>query len=191
MKRSLLAVFLLLAGCAVGAPATTSSPAPTAAPTATAAPSAAPAATPTATAGSTAGYTCDPEMSGYGCDTAAPSPGTTPAQTADTVSVSADGAYLVGPNGMSLYVFDNDPVDGNVSMCSTAGCAGAWPALTVASGSAPTAGDGASGTLTTFDRGGVAQVAYNGRPLYFYNGDAAPGDTHGDGISGVWHLAQP
>ena len=26
-----------------------------------------------------------------------------------------------------------------------------------------------------------------GRPLYFYIGDAVPGDTNGDGAGGVWH----
>jgi hypothetical protein len=34
-------------------------------------------------------------------------------------------------------------------------------------------------------------VLYNGHPLYRYSGDMAPGDTHGDGIEGKWHVATP
>ncbi|MBT8143965.1 MAG: thiol oxidoreductase, partial [Gammaproteobacteria bacterium] len=30
------------------------------------------------------------------------------------------------------------------------------------------------------------QVTYQGRPLYFYAGDANPGDTNGQGLGGVW-----
>ncbi|MEO8625116.1 MAG: hypothetical protein ABI452_00300, partial [Candidatus Limnocylindrales bacterium] len=144
---------------------------------------------PTATVASTAGYSCDPDMT-YGCD-ASPSPGTgSPAPAGDTVSVSATDAYLVGPTGMTLYVFDHDSA--NISACTSSDCAGAWPALTVDAGASPSAGDGATGTLTTFDRGGgIMQVQYNDRPLYYFIGDAAPGDTSGDGTNGVWHLATP
>jgi predicted lipoprotein with Yx(FWY)xxD motif len=123
---------------------------------------------------------------GYGCNTPAP----TVAATGDTVNVSPDGAYLVGPAGMTLYVFDNDSP--GQSACTSADCSGAWPALTVAGGAAPTAGDGVTGTLTTFDRGaGVMQVQYNDKPLYYFVGDSAPGDTSGDGVNGKWHLATP
>jgi hypothetical protein len=32
-------------------------------------------------------------------------------------------------------------------------------------------------------------VLYNGHPLYRYSLDTAPGDHHGDGIEGKWHVA--
>jgi predicted lipoprotein with Yx(FWY)xxD motif len=123
---------------------------------------------------------------GYGCNT----PGPSGAATGDTVSASADGAYLVGPDGMTLYTFDLDSP--GQSACTSADCSGAWPALTVSGGASPTAGDGVTGTLTTFDRGnGIMQVQYNDKPLYGFIGDSAPGDTTGDGVNGKWHLAKP
>ncbi|HRL22897.1 MAG TPA: hypothetical protein PLP85_14100, partial [Alcaligenes sp.] len=38
---------------------------------------------------------------------------------------------------------------------------------------------------------GKRQWAYKGKPLYRFAKDAKPGDTHGDGVGGVWHLAKP
>ena len=38
---------------------------------------------------------------------------------------------------------------------------------------------------------GGKQVAYNGRPLYFFAGDTAPGDTKGQGLNDVWFVAAP
>ena len=38
---------------------------------------------------------------------------------------------------------------------------------------------------------GTTQVTYNGMPLYYFSGDANPGDTNGQGIGGVWFAAQP
>jgi predicted lipoprotein with Yx(FWY)xxD motif len=190
MKRTFLAVFLLLAGCSAGSPPASPSPAPTTAPTAAPTPTFAPtalgtpSATPAPTPGTTAGYSCDPDM-GYGCDTPAP----TAAATGDTVNVSPDGSYLAGPSGMTLYAFDSDSPDH--SACTNPDCTGAWPALAVAAGTSPTAGNGVTGTVTTFDRGnGIMQVEYNGKPLYNFIGDSAPGDTNGTSVHG-WHLATP
>jgi predicted lipoprotein with Yx(FWY)xxD motif len=188
MLRSLLVSLILVAACSAGAPPTPSPAPPTGAPTLapTAAPTAAPTTAPTYAPGASGSPYCDPDT-GYSCE----SPGAgTPAPAGEaTVELSDDGTHLVGSNGLSLYVFDNDSP--NHTAC-TGGCAGAWPALTVASGETPSAGEGVTGTLSTFDRGGgVMQVQYNDRPLYFYSGDGAPGDTNGDGINGVWHLATP
>ncbi len=47
---------------------------------------------------------------------------------------------------------------------------------------------GTFGTITT-DAG--TQVTYNGMPLYYYQKDAAPGDTMGQGVTNNWWLAQP
>lgn len=192
MRRPLLAVFLLVAGCAVGAPAATPSPAgaspsapPTSAPTATAAPIAA------ATATSGAGYSCDPDMSYYGCDEATATPGSSPAPTAAgnglVVSLHpGPNPYLVGPNDMTLYTNSNDSADH--SSCGT-GCQDSWPPLT---GESATGDDGVAGTFATLVReDGSTQVTYNGMPLYYYAGDSAAGDTNGDGAGGVWYLARP
>jgi predicted lipoprotein with Yx(FWY)xxD motif len=97
-----------------------------------------------------------------------------------TVAV-ADG-HLVGPDGRSLYLFEQDK--GTTSAC-TGSCAATWPALTQAS---PTAGDGVDGSKLDTAKGQVAdQVVYAGHLLYYFSGDKAPGDTNGVGIP-EWYL---
>ncbi len=89
----------------------------------------------------------------------------------------------VDKDQFTLYTFDNDgEFDSN--------CAGAcqvnWPPLLAA------ADDQDVGALQKFTRDdGEMQWAYNGRPLYFYIGDAEPKQTEGDGVGGVWHLVNP
>jgi predicted lipoprotein with Yx(FWY)xxD motif len=110
-------------------------------------------------------------------------------ETASTAYVGVRDTFLVGPTGMSLYLFAND-TDG-VSNC-TGQCAENWPALTVPEGLDPSAVSEASGALGVVTReDGTRQVTYNGRPLYYFAGDGVPGDTKGDGVGGVWTLALP
>ncbi len=127
--------------------------------------------------------------------TAAPVATTAPsamASTAMTVAIgsaqsSSLGAYLTGPNGLTLYVFANDT--SGKSSC-TAACAANWPALTAASGATITGPSGATGTFSLITRDdGSMQVAYNGMPLYYFKGDSAPGQTNGQGILGKWFVA--
>ena len=156
---SLFAVALFAAACGGSAATAAPTQAPSAAPTAT------PAEVPTTAA------------------TAAPT-----AAGSATVALS-DAGNLVGANGLTLYVFDNDSA--GTSTCNE-GCAPTWPALTIDAGQQPQAGDGVTGELGTSDRtDGTTQVTLNGRPLYFFAGDSAPGDTNGDGIGGIWHIAKP
>jgi predicted lipoprotein with Yx(FWY)xxD motif len=91
--------------------------------------------------------------------------------------------HFVDTAGATLYTFDKDS-DGK-SACS-ANCAKNWPPALVGQT------DVASGDWTfvqTHD--GKAQWAYKGKPLYRFVKDAKPGDTTGDGVGGVWHLAKP
>ena len=37
---------------------------------------------------------------------------------------------------------------------------------------------------------GTHQWAYDGKPLYLYDDDDAPGDMEGDGAGGVWHVVK-
>jgi predicted lipoprotein with Yx(FWY)xxD motif len=106
------------------------------------------------------------------------------------VNVSSDGDYLIGPDGMTLYFFDND-ADG-VSNCAGQ-CLANWPALVVPEGLEPTAVSDADGELEVIVRAddSTRQVTYDGMPLYYYIGDSVPGDTSGDGVGGVWTLATP
>lgn len=100
------------------------------------------------------------------------------------------GPYLVGPNGLTLYIFPPDPL--NKSVCSGQ-CLVNWPALNIDSPDQLTAAEGIPGTLGTIVRedDGTTQVTYNGQPLYYWVNDAAPGDTTGQAVGRVWWIASP
>jgi predicted lipoprotein with Yx(FWY)xxD motif len=117
--------------------------------------------------------------------TAATAAPTTAAQAANgaTVAVASSklGDILVDADGRTLYAFTKDK--GDQSACS-GDCATNWPALT---GTA-TAGTGAQAALlsTAMQANGSSQVTYGGKPLYYFAGDAKPGDTKGQGVGSVW-----
>ncbi len=110
-----------------------------------------------------------------------------PTATVLIAQIGEFGPVLTGTNGMTLYVFDRD--EPGVSNC-TGRCAEIWPPLLLEEGD-PIAPEGLAGTLSVIIRPeGSRQVAYNDRPLYFYIGDSQPGDTTGEGVGGVWHVAR-
>jgi len=89
------------------------------------------------------------------------------------------------------HTFDKDTT--GTSAC-TGNCAGTWPPLVLQSGaSAPVAAPGLTnlGAVARPDDATKMQVVWNGKPLYTYAADAAPGDTKGDGVGGIWHVAKP
>ncbi len=89
---------------------------------------------------------------------------------------------LTSKDGRSLYTFDKDQP--GKSNCNS-GCSAGWPAFTVAN---PALAGGDFSVITRDD--GVAQWAYKGKPLYFFAGDAKPGEANGDKQGGVWHLVR-
>jgi predicted lipoprotein with Yx(FWY)xxD motif len=96
------------------------------------------------------------------------------AQTTDA------GGLLRDATGKTLYTFDKDAAQ--ESRCFDA-CAVAWPPFMAPEGAK------AQGKLAPIARkGGGQQWAIDGKPLYFFAGDAKPGDTAGDGSGGVWHV---
>jgi len=114
-------------------------------------------------------------VSGCGSSSSGTS-GTTPA-TSSSIAVSS--GHLVDGNGRTLYEDGNSPND-----CTTgSGCISAWPPYF--DNSAPTAGSGVTGTISTVARpdGLGTQATYNGNPLYYFTGDPAGGTT-GNGLSG-------
>lgn len=134
---------------------------------ATTAPSAATPSAPTASAPSTTAAQASPPASG-GVEV--------------NLGTAGSGPILTGANGLTLYTHKGDSA--TVSTC-TAGCAKAWPPLTVAGGGQPRAASGVTGTLGTLPRDdGSIQVTYNGMPLYFWMNDTKPGDVTGDGVNG-------
>lgn len=109
-----------------------------------------------------------------------------------TVSVGGNeelGDFLVGPDGMTLYLFTND--EPGVSNCYDQ-CAVRWPPLLVPAGFEPTAGEGVTGTLGVTERtDGTLQVTYNDMPLYYWINDVAPGDATGQNVGEVWFVVPP
>lgn len=103
------------------------------------------------------------------------------------------GPILVGPTGMTLYLFTND--EPNVTNCYE-GCAFRWPplvgAFNPAAGVAPLAGEGVTGELGLIERDdGGMQVTYNGQPLYYWINDTLPGDATGQNVGEVWFVLAP
>jgi predicted lipoprotein with Yx(FWY)xxD motif len=117
---------------------------------------------------------------------------TTAAEATTTEAPAAGGAAIVVAStdlgdilqdgeGRTLYLFNPD-AQGD-STCYD-DCADAWPALV----EEVSAGDGVDASLmgTTTRTDGAVQVTYNGWPLYYFSGDAAPGDTNGQALNDVW-----
>jgi predicted lipoprotein with Yx(FWY)xxD motif len=109
---------------------------------------------------------------------AAPSFAAEPAMEMD----SSMGKILVDEHKMTLYTFDKDEM--NKSNCYDK-CATNWPPLMAAADAM------ADGDWTVVERtDGTKQWAYNGKPLYLWVQDKAPGDMTGEGKGdGTWHVA--
>lgn len=99
-----------------------------------------------------------------------------PAKTMDGV--------LVGAGDMTLYTFDRDTTGSGKSACNGP-CATNWPPLMAT----PSQAGGDYSVITRDD--GKTQLAYKGKPLYYWSKDAKPGDKTGDGFNQVWHAARP
>jgi predicted lipoprotein with Yx(FWY)xxD motif len=118
-----------------------------------------------------------------------------PAYSEVILENSAAGIYLADGLGMTLYAFSKDttgtPSAAPISACTSATCLANWPVFLAEAPVLPSILDPA--TFTTFTRSdGPKQSAYKGHPLYYYSGDAAPGDTKGRGLSaGAWDTLDP
>jgi predicted lipoprotein with Yx(FWY)xxD motif len=168
MHSTLRPLFLILAVVALIAACTTSSGA-------SAAPSvAAPSAAPSEAAPSEA----------------APSEPAASAATGDAtiaLTTNALGTMIVDADGKSLYAFMPDSA--GTSTCYD-DCATNWPPLLADDPAAMSVGDGLDASkLTTTDRtDGTKQVKYGDWPLYYFAGDAAAGDTNGQGVGTKWYV---
>jgi len=99
------------------------------------------------------------------------------AAAAQAQPVVRDGV-LADATGRTVYTFDKDTP--GKSNCS-GGCLTAWPAFVAKEGAVPV------GDFTLIDANGAKQWAVKGKPLYYFVGDAKPGDRNGEGSGGVWH----
>ncbi len=110
-----------------------------------------------------------------------------PALTLGTATTDL-GTFLTGKDGLTVYFFGADTTPG-VSSCE-GDCLAAWPPVTVAPGNSVAAGEGVTGVIgliTATD--GSMQVTYDGRPLYYWQGDTEAGQTTGNGVNDIWWVA--
>ncbi len=96
-------------------------------------------------------------------------------------TVKVTNGALTDPQGLTLYTFDRDPVNGGKSVCNGM-CSTNWPPLLAEPGKS------ASGDYSIITRDdGTRQWAYKGKPLYRFAKDAKAGDN----FNAVWHVAMP
>ncbi|WP_433194603.1 COG4315 family predicted lipoprotein [Nocardia sp. CA-107356] len=101
-------------------------------------------------------------------------------------TTTALGNVVTDAAGYTLYWFTQDTP---TSSACVGQCATTWPpTLGAPRAAAGTDLPGALGTLTRPD-GGAQQAVYDGRPLYRFAKDDAPGQTNGEGVKGQWHVA--
>lgn len=100
------------------------------------------------------------------------------------------GEVLVDAEGKTLYLFTTD--QGTTTSANDA-LQQAWPPLTVESEDDVVAGEGVDEELlgTAAQADGSIWVTYNDHLLYRFSGDAAAGDTAGQGLGGVWFAVTP
>jgi len=123
---------------------------------------------------------------GSGGGAAAASGGSGPSANVVRTMKIGNVTVLTNANGLTLYTFAPDKSGKSVCYGS---CAAYWPPVkgpvTVASGVT-----GVTGKLGTAKRtDGSLQATYNGRPLYTYIADTAPGQAKGNKLNingGLW-----
>jgi predicted lipoprotein with Yx(FWY)xxD motif len=99
---------------------------------------------------------------------------------AQAQAIKSTNGLMTDAQGRTLYIFTKDAP--KASNCKGA-CLSAWPAF-VPKAEAKPSGD--LGIITRED--GVRQWTHKDRPLYYYVGDAKPGDKEGDKQGNVWFV---
>jgi predicted lipoprotein with Yx(FWY)xxD motif len=102
---------------------------------------------------------------------------------AQTALPKAVDGVLVSESGMTLYTFDKDMAGSGKSNCNGP-CLALWPAVP-----APATMPAGKYSVVTRDDGSK-QLAYDGKPLYFYAADKHAGERTGDNFKGVWHVVK-
>ncbi|WP_242902676.1 hypothetical protein [Actinomadura terrae] len=102
------------------------------------------------------------------------------------------GLIITDGRGRTLYRYDKDTSRPPNSVCFGA-CKKAWPPA-VFNGWKHLKLEGVSKKDVNFIErkdDGKCQLTINGWPMYFYEKDARPGDTKGQGVGGVWWATTP
>jgi predicted lipoprotein with Yx(FWY)xxD motif len=101
------------------------------------------------------------------------------------------GTYVADGAGRTLYRFDKDSARPSKSNCN-GDCATAWPPLLIKSpGKIYPKGVNPKilGYVERADH--TCQVTIDGHPVYYFAGDAKPGDIDGQGVNGTWFAVSP
>lgn len=100
------------------------------------------------------------------------------------------GLYLTNSTGFTLYFRATDTPNSGTTTCNTAVCEKNWPAFyTPAITLAPGLSSADFGTITPYN--GTKVVTYDGYALFYWIGDAAPGDTLGQGVGHFYAAGVP
>lgn len=95
------------------------------------------------------------------------------------------GSYLTDESGMKLYYFQKDSA--GTSAC-TRDCNSTWLPFNADPLVLPSLLKNSDfSTVSWAD--GMKQIAFMGRPLYYYVNDINPGDTAGQGFNNLWYVA--
>jgi predicted lipoprotein with Yx(FWY)xxD motif len=129
-----------------------------------------------------------------GTSTAASSASASPPTATGAALAAAStgiGTVLVDGTGLTVYDFANDT--GSTSTC-TGGCAKIWRPV-AAPDPLPASLAGVPAALGhTARTDGTEQLTVGGHPVYTYQGDDAPGQTNGNGLTlngGLWTAVTP
>jgi predicted lipoprotein with Yx(FWY)xxD motif len=105
-----------------------------------------------------------------------------------TIITTTLGPALGDAKGFAVYMFTPDT--GGKPTC-VGSCATTWPPAATTGAPVAASGIDAAKLATVTHPNGATQLVYNGHPLYHFSGDAAPGDTGGEGRGGYWYLVNP
>jgi predicted lipoprotein with Yx(FWY)xxD motif len=91
------------------------------------------------------------------------------------------GTVLVNRSGKTLY---SPQQEAHGKILCTGSCLSFWFPVSAGAGAAPHAPGGVTGALGTIHRpDGRTQLTYNGKPLYTFRLDMAPGQAHGNNFT--------
>jgi len=109
-----------------------------------------------------------------------------------TIKVKTYGSVLADPAGDTLYLLSTER--GGHLHCKGA-CLDYWPPLLVSKGTRVGVGTGVRGKVGTVSRSAaLAQVTFNGYPVYGYVGDSGRAEAHGEKLKafgGTWYMLRP
>ena len=109
-------------------------------------------------------------------------------QTATVTIKGQPESVLTNAQGLTLYYFTADTA---TQSAVSGDLAKIWPAQLFTGSGGPTSSTTLAGKLSVLMDVNGNQVEYNGHPLYTFSGDSAPGQTNGEGITGMWFVATP